>query len=78
MTGCDDNFNLASNMVLDEEGGARRRRRRNIDTRQLVVQHNNKVGVQVCNTNCYYDYPLLFTAEIIPTNQFSVSLAGYS
>ena len=46
MAGCDDNVEIASNIVLQSQSSYTRRRR-NIDTRELVVQHNNKVGIQV-------------------------------
>ena len=46
MAGCDDNVEVASNLVLESQR-TYSRRRRNIDTRALVVQHNNKVGIQV-------------------------------
>ncbi|KAL5265623.1 hypothetical protein ACHWQZ_G006368 [Mnemiopsis leidyi] len=45
MAGCDDNVEVASNIVLESQR-TYSRRRRNIDTRALVVQHNNKVGIQ--------------------------------
>ena len=47
MSGCDDNVEVASEIVMDSQR-TYSRRRRNIDTRALVVQHNNKVGIQVC------------------------------
>ena len=47
MSGCDDNVEVASEIVMDSQR-TYSRRRRNIATRALVVQHNNKVGIQVC------------------------------
>ena len=44
MSGCDDNVKVASDLVLET---APSRRKRNIDTKALVVEHNNKVGIQV-------------------------------
>lgn len=59
MAGCDDNVEIASNIVLQSQASYTRRRR-NIDTRELVVQHNNKVGIQV---RCFNFHCFLFTVR---------------
>ena len=44
MNECSDNVEVASKLVLDAPAT---RSRRNVDTKALVVEHNNRLGIQV-------------------------------
>ena len=46
MNECSDNVEVASKLVLEPPTT---RSRRNVDTKALVVEHNNRLGIQVIN-----------------------------